>query len=93
MCIYLSSKQESGKGYVPHVERARLWSNQLSTKFPITAKAYILYREERTQKRKAGFVQKVKELAAASKIFPCPLAELVATALFKPMSEEGRRET
>ncbi len=97
--ILAHQKQESGKGYVPHVERVQDFVEQslITLKFPITAKAYILYREERTQKRKAGvFVpEKVKELVAESKkYFRNPLAELVYYRSYSNwMSEEGRRET
>ena len=85
--------------YIPHVEKIQDIVEQalIALSFPLTAKAYILYRQERTVVRqKIGFVpEKVKELVAESKkYFRNPLAELVYYRSYsKWIPEEGRRET
>jgi ribonucleoside-triphosphate reductase len=85
--------------YVPHVEKIQDIVEQalIALSFPLTAKAYILYRQERSEvRKKIGFVpEKVKELVAESKkYFRNPLAELVYYRSYsKWIPEEGRRET
>ncbi|OGI77255.1 ribonucleoside-triphosphate reductase [Candidatus Nomurabacteria bacterium RIFCSPHIGHO2_02_FULL_33_12] len=87
------------KFFVPSVETIQdIVENELIVSgFMQTAKAYILYRKERSLVReKAGFVpEKVKELVAESKkYFRNPLAELVYYRTYaKWIPEEDRRET
>src|SRR3990167_10760078 len=87
------------KFFVPSVETIQdVVENELIVSgFLTTAKAYILYRKERSLVReKAGFVpEKVKELVAESKkYFRNPLAELVYYRTYaKWIPEEDRRET
>src|SRR3989338_5293311 len=87
------------KFFVPSVETIQdIVENELIVSgFMQTAKAYILYRKERSLVReKAGFVpEKVKELVAESKkYFRNPLAELVYYRSYaRWIPEEDRRET
>ncbi len=87
------------KAYIPHVETIQdtVENALIDTGFHQTAKAYILYRKERSMVRqKVGFVpEKVKALVAESKqYFRNPLAELVYYRSYaKWIPEEGRRET
>lgn len=91
--------KRENKSYVPHVEKIQDIVEQvlIALSFPLTAKAYILYRQERTAVRqKIGFVpEKVRELVSESKkYFKNPLAELVYYRSYsKWIPEEGRRET
>jgi ribonucleoside-diphosphate reductase alpha chain len=96
----LSSKREKKmKVFIPNVETIQdIVENELiASGFLQSAKAYILYRKERSQVReKVGFVpEKVKELVAESKkYFSNPLAEFVYYRTYaKWIEEEGRRET
>ncbi len=96
----LNLKQEKKiKVFVPQVETIQdIVENELITSgFSATAKAYILYRKERSLVReRVGFVpEKVKELVAESKkYFRNPLAEFVYYRTYsKWIPEEGRRET
>ena len=87
------------KNFVPSVELIQdIVENQLiAMNFSQTAKAYIIYRKERSVAReKKGFVpEKVRELATESKkYFRNPLAEFVYYRSYaKWIPEEGRRET
>ena len=87
------------KEFIPSVETIQdVVENELiASNFSQTAKAYIIYRNERAAARKkVGFIpEKVKELAAESKkYFRNPLAELVYYRTYsKWIAEEGRRET
>ncbi|MDO8590381.1 MAG: ATP cone domain-containing protein [bacterium] len=96
----LALKREKGiKTFIPHVEIIQdIVENELIVSgFIQTAKAYILYRKERSLVRqKVGFVpEKVKELVQESKkYFRNPLAEFVYYRTYaKWIPEEGRRET
>ena len=97
--LLMLKKEKKMKIFIPHVETIQdTAENELiAYGYPQTAKAYILYRKERSLVRqKIGFVpEKVKELVQASKqYFRNPLAELVyyrSYAKWNP--EEGRRET
>ncbi len=97
--ILVHIQESKNKKYVPHVEFVQdIVENQLSQLgFLKTAKAYILYRQERSLiRQKIGFIpEKVKELVAESKkYFRNPLAELVYYRSYsKWIPEEGRRET
>ena len=91
--------EQKEKKFVPFVETIQdVVENELiAANFSQTAKAYILYRKERSLVReKVGFVpEKVKELAAESKkYFRNPLAEFVYYRTYaRWIDEEGRRET
>ncbi len=92
-------KEKNIKDFVPNVETIQdIVENELIiADFLKTAKAYILYRKERSIVReKIGFVpEKVKELVTESKkYFRNPLAEFVYYRTYaKWIIEEGRRET
>lgn len=87
------------KIFIPSVETIQdIVENELiASNFIQTAKAYILYRKERSMVRqKVGFVpEKVKELVGKSKkYFKNPLAEFVYYRTYaRWIAEEGRRET
>lgn len=91
--------KEKLKKFVPSVETIQdIVENELvATGFLQTAKAYILYRKERSLVReKIGFVpEKVRELVLeGKKYFRNPLAEFVYYRTYaKWIDEEGRRET
>lgn len=93
------AKQSKEKKFTPHVELIQdIVERQLGElNFFSTAKAYILYRQERTEVRtKVGFVpEKVKELVHESKkYFKNSLGEFVYYRTYaKWIAEEGRRET
>ncbi|MEI6316467.1 MAG: ATP cone domain-containing protein [bacterium] len=92
-------KTLKGKNFIPSVELIQdiVETQLIATNFPQTAKAYIIYRKERSVAReKKGFVpEKVRELATESKkYFRNPLAEFVYYRSYaKWIPEEGRRET
>ncbi len=92
-------KENKTKQFIPHVETIQdIVENELvASSFLQTAKAYILYRKERSLIReKSGFVpEKVKELVIEGKrYFRNPLAEFVYYRTYaKWIDEEGRRET
>lgn len=91
--------KEKLKKFIPSVETIQdIVENELvATGFLQTAKAYILYRKERSLVReKIGFVpEKVRELVLeGKKYFRNPLAEFVYYRTYaKWIDEEGRRET
>lgn len=93
------AKHSEDKKFIPHVELIQdVVERQLvASNFFDTAKAYILYRQERAEVRtKVGFVpEKVKELVQESKkYFRNSLAEFVYYRTYaKWIAEEGRRET
>jgi ribonucleoside-diphosphate reductase alpha chain len=95
----LMAKKNGGKTFVPNVEMIQdVVENQLiALGFIQTAKAYILYRNERSLVReKVGPVSKeVKDLVVESKkYFRNPLSEFVYYRTYaKWIPEEGRRET
>ena len=95
----LELKKENKKKFIPHVETIQdIVENELvASSFLQTAKAYILYRKERSLVReRSGFVpEKVKELVMeGKKYFRNPLAEFVYYRTYaKWIDEEGRRET
>jgi len=97
--LLLLKKEKSQKVFIPNVETIQdIVENELiATNFIQTAKAYILYRKERSLVReKVGFVpEKIKELVSASKkYFKNPLAEFVYYRTYaRWISSEGRRET
>jgi ribonucleoside-triphosphate reductase (thioredoxin) len=92
-------RENKEERFIPHVETIQdIVENELiASNFIQTAKAYILYRKERSIiRQKIGFVpEKVKELVAKSKkYFRNPLAEFVYYRSYaRWISEEGRRET
>ena len=92
-------KENKIKVFIPYVERIQdIVENELiASGFLQTAKAYILYRKERSLIReKVGFVpEKIKELVEeGKKYFRNSLAEFVYYRTYsKWISEEGRRET
>ncbi len=92
-------KEKKLRKFIPHVEAIQdIVENELiASGFLKTAKAYILYRKERsTIREKTGFVpEKVKELVVkGKKYFRNPLAEFVYYRTYaKWIEEEGRRET
>ncbi len=91
--------EKKNKNFIPFVETIQdVVENELiAANFSQTAKAYILYRKERSLVReKVGFVpEKVRELATESKkYFRNPLAEFVYYRTYSRwIPEEGRRET
>lgn len=93
------AKQSKEKKFIPHVELIQdvVERQLLALDYFATAKAYILYRQERAEVRtKVGFVpEKVKELVNDSKkYFRNSLAEFVYYRTYaKWIQEEGRRET
>ncbi len=97
--ILTLKKEKKIKNYIPNVETIQdLVENELiASGFLATAKAYILYRKERSLIRdQVGFVpEKVKELVEKSKTyFRNSLAEFVYYRSYaKWIPEEGRRET
>ncbi|MBI3337459.1 MAG: ribonucleoside-triphosphate reductase [Candidatus Staskawiczbacteria bacterium] len=96
--LFLKEKKKI-KTFIPNVEAIQdIVENELiASGFSATAKAYILYRKERSLVRqKVGFVpEKVKKLVAESKkYFRNPLAEFVYYRTYaRWIPEEGRRET
>ena len=92
-------KERKIKVFIPNVETIQdtVENELIASGFLQTAKAYILYRKERSLIReKVGFVpEKVKELVAESKkYFRNPLAEFVYYRTYaKWIDQEGRRET
>lgn len=97
LLLYKAEKKE--KSFVPSVETIQdIVENELiAANFIQTAKAYILYRKERSLiRKKIGFVpERVRELVAKSKTyFKNPLAEFVYYRTYSRfIEEEGRRET
>lgn len=95
----LKIKQKAGKDYVPSVEEVQdLVEKQLIFhSFAATAKAYILYRQRRTELRQErGEVPKeVREMVAESKkYFRNQLSEYVYyTTYSRWLDDKGRRET
>lgn len=93
------AKKSTESKFIPHVELIQdvVERQLLALNFFTTAKAYILYRQERAEIRtKVGFVpEEVKELVQESKkYFRNPLAEFVYYRTYaKWIQEEGRRET
>lgn len=87
------------KSHAPHIEEIQdvVEEALILLDFPKTAKAYILYRHERTEIREQrGFIpEHVQQLAAASKhYFRNPLAEFIYYRTYSRWIEhEGRRET
>jgi len=85
--------------HVPHIEEIQdvVEESLIVLDFPKTAKAYILYRNERAQVREKTKIipEKVKELAVESKkYFRNSLAELVYYISYSRWIDgEGRRET
>lgn len=96
-CIAGGAKKSSD--CVPSVEEIQDYVEKqlILHKFPTTAKAYILYREKRTElRRERGEVpSKVRELAKESKkYFQNELSEFVYYRSYSRwMDDEGRRET
>ena len=97
--LLVLKEEEQAKNFIPSVEKIQdVVENELiAANFIKTAKAYILYRKERSIiRQKVGFVpEKVKELVAESKkYFKNPLAEFVYYRSYSRwIPEEGRRET
>lgn len=93
------AQKESGSLSTPTVEGVQdlVEAELMLQKFLATAKAYILYREERTRLRYKGVEvpQKVKKLAAESKkYFRNQLGEFIYYRTYsKWIEEENRRET
>lgn len=97
--LLVIKKEKKLKVYIPNVETIQdVVENELiASGYIQTAKAYIVYRKERTLIReKVGFVpEKIKELVSESKkYFRNSLAEFVYYRSYaKWIDEEGRRET
>ncbi len=97
--LLVVKKEKKIKVFIPSVETIQdIVENELiASGYLQTAKAYILYRKERSLVReKNGFVpEKVKELVlAGKKYFRNPLAEFVYYRTYaKWVPEEDRRET
>lgn len=92
-------KEKKLKTAVPHVEAIQdiVESELIAMRFSQTAKAYILYRNERSlvRERVGDIPEKVKDLVAEGrKYFRNPLAEFVYYRSYANwMADEGRRET
>lgn len=99
LALIALKEEKKLKSFIPHVETIQdVVENELiASGFSATAKAYILYRRERSLVReKKGFIpEKVKELVVQSKkYFKNSLAELVYYRTYaKWIDDEGRRET
>ncbi|MBI5621419.1 ribonucleoside-triphosphate reductase [Candidatus Falkowbacteria bacterium] len=97
--VALQQELPGTKEFIPTVEVIQdiVEAQLMEAGFTKTAKAYILYRQERTAiRRKVGFVpERVKELVAESKqYFRNSLAEFVYYRSYaRWIPEEGRRET
>ena len=97
--VELSERRLANKAYVPTVEEIQDVVEQklVAQNFPKTAKAYILYREERSKiRREQGVVpEEVRQLAHDSKkYFRNPLGEFVYYRTYsKWIEEKNRRET
>ena len=97
--LLILKKEKKIKAFIPHVEIIQdIVENELiASNFLATAKAYILYRKERSLVReKVGFVpEKIKEFVMeGKKYFRNPLAEFVYYRTYaRWIEEEGRRET
>jgi ribonucleoside-triphosphate reductase len=96
----LLEKKASDSAYIPTVEGVQDLAEQelMFLKFPASAKAYILYRAQRTKlRRERGNVpERVRQLAEESKKYfkDNPLGELVYMRTYARWIEaEGRRET
>lgn len=96
----LSEKKKSEPHFIPTVEGVQdlVEAELMLHKFPATAKAYILYRAERTKRReeRGDVPLKVRALAAESKRYfeGNPLGEFVYLRTYSRwIEEEGRRET
>ena len=95
----VKSARSAGGVFIPMVEKIQdiVENEMIAANFIQTAKAFILYRKERSiVRQKVGFVpEKVKELVAESKkYFRNPLAEFVYYRTYSRwIPEEGRRET
>jgi len=87
------------RNFIPTVEGIQdsVEKELILSEYVKTAKAYILYREERTKLREKGLVvpEHVKQLASDSKkYFRNPLGEFIYYRTYaKWMDSEGRRET
>ncbi len=92
-------EKKEKRSYIPTVEKVQDYVEQslIELQFSKTAKAYILYRNERSKIReKQGFIpEKVRELVEeGKKYFRNPLAEFVYYRTYaKWIDDEGRRET
>ncbi|MFA5737148.1 MAG: ATP cone domain-containing protein [Candidatus Paceibacterota bacterium] len=98
--IFVSKiKKERGKDYIPTVEEVQdlVEKELILQKFPSTAKAYILYREKRSEirKQKGEVPREVKNLVTESKkYFRNQLSEFVYyTTYSRWIPEKKRRET
>jgi len=97
--LLVLKKEMKVKYFIPSVEKIQdIVENELIVaNFIQTAKAYIVYRKERSLVRqKVGFVpEKIRELVSASKkYFRNPLAEFVYYRTYaKWIADEDRRET
>ncbi|MBI2508346.1 ribonucleoside-triphosphate reductase [Candidatus Woesearchaeota archaeon] len=98
--VSIEAKRGNGRDYVPEIEEIQNWveRNLILAGFPDTAKAYILYRNQRSQIRKikSDVPEKVKRLAEESRAYfkDNPLGEFVFYRTYSRwMEDEGRRET
>src|SRR3989344_5690404 len=95
----VKSARSAGGVFIPMVEKIQdiVENEMIAANFIQTAKAFILYRKERSiVRQKVGFVpEKVKELVAESKkYFRNQLAEFVYYRTYSRwIPEENRRET
>jgi ribonucleoside-diphosphate reductase alpha chain len=96
----IRAEEARDKGFVPTVERVQdeVEKELMAAGFPAAAKAYILYRAERTRLRnEKGYVpEHVRALAAESKKYFAgnPLGEFVYLRTYaRWIASEGRRET
>lgn len=95
----LSKTHIKDKKYVPHVEEIQdaVEKQLILKKFPATAKAYILYRQRRSELRmtRREVPERVRELAEESKkYFRNQLSEYMFYMTYSRwLDDEGRRET
>lgn len=95
-----ATKRRDNGDYVPEIEEIQNWveRNLILAGFPGTAKAYILYRNQRSQIRtmKRDVPERVRKLAEESRSFfrDNPLGEFVYYRTYSRwIEDEGRRET
>ncbi len=92
-------KKRYPPGHIPNVEEIQdlIEEMLIVMDFPKTAKAYILYRQERAKirEKRKRIPEKVRKLAAESKkYFPNALGEFIYYRTYSRwLEEEGRRET
>ncbi|MEK7192761.1 MAG: ATP cone domain-containing protein, partial [Patescibacteria group bacterium] len=97
--VHVTEKRKADKAYIPSVEEVQDMVEQalISENYGITAKAYILYREKRSELRleQGSVPEHIKKLVHESKqYFKNPLGEFLFYRTYaRWVEDEGRRET